>query len=382
MLFDAEIVNGSFPKSGPMNRFLAVISLSSVSVALFNGCLASNAFLDSGVGLVFNVATSPGFSTTGDAVLESGVVFESIDGRIGSHAPTIAALPDGELLAAWYSYSGPGELDDSAIFTARRPPGQTEWSAPVLHLDRAEPEGNPVLYCEGHSVWLFSAVAPLGWSTARIEWQHSTDRGATWTLPAAVDGPLGSNVRYPPVRTADGELLLPAYDDLLLRSLFFASGDGFSWALRSHVTTDQPHANLQPSMARLASGRLLAVMRNTGQEFLWAMASDDSGRTWSPPINAAFANPASPAALLMLQSGRLLLIFNDSATQRRPLSATLSDDEGQTWLSPRVVMDGQGDFAYPAAVQTGDGLIHIVYSNNRANIGHVTINEAWLALSQ
>lgn len=361
-------------------RIVALISLSGAFCALVAGCPAfHNPFVDSSISLAFNVGPSTGLTTTGEPVVGSRRVFESLEGRIGSHAPTIAALADGELLAAWYSYTGPGELDGSAIFLARRPAGQSEWSAPALHLDRAEPEGNPVLYSEGDNVWMFSAVAPLGWSTARIEWQHSADRGLTWTSPAAVDGPLGSNVRYPPVRTAEGELLLPAYDDLLLRSLFFISSDGFSWTLRSHVATDPPHGNLQPSTVQLSSGRLLAVMRNSGQEFLWAMASDDSGRMWSSPAHAGFANPGSPATLLKLQSGRLLLIFNDSATARRPLSATISDDEGQTWLPPRPVVDGQGDFAYPAAVQTGDWIIHVLFSNNRVNIGHVSFNEAWLA---
>ena len=362
------------------SRNVAPVLLSVALCSLFAGCPASlNTFVVSSISLAFNVGPSDGFATAGDVVLESRLVFEAIEGRIGSHAPTIAALPDGELLAAWYSYKGPGELDDSAIFMARRAPGGVDWSTPALHLDRAEPEGNPVLYSEQDNVWLFSAVAPLGWSTARIEWQHSVDRGLTWSAPAALDGPLGSNVRYPPVRTTEGELLLPAYDDFFLRSFFFVSSDGFAWTLRSNVATEPPHGNIQPSTVRLTSGRLLAVMRNTGQEFLWVMASDDSGRTWSSPMNSGFANPASPTVLLKLHSGRLLLVFNDSATLRRPLSATLSDDDGQTWLPPRVVINGQGDFAYPAAVQTGDGLIHIVYSNNRANIGHVTLNEAWLA---
>ncbi len=352
------------------------------------GCPAYfNFYIDLSLQPAFNIETSAGAFPAGEPVFQTRLVFDSIDGRIGSHAPTITAFADGELLAAWYSYKGPGELDDSAIYLARRPAGQTAWNAPRVHLDRAEPEGNPVLYSEDDAVWLFSAIAPFGWSTARIEWQYSADRGQTWSSPSAIDGPPGSNVRFPPLRTTDGELLLPAYDDLWHRSLFFVSTDGQSWTLRSYVATGQPFGNIQPSLVRLEGGRLLAVMRNNGQQFLWAMASDDSGRTWSMPVNAGFANPDSPACLLRLSSGRLLLVFNDSQTARHPLSVTVSEDDGRSWIAPHVLVEGDGNYAYPSAVQTSatadlrpDGLIHILYSNDRANIAHLTLNEAWLAV--
>ncbi len=365
------------PVRGSINRRWRILAL---ALCLFvAGCPAYfNVNLDPSLQLAFNVETASGIPIIGIPVFQSQLVFDSIAGRIGSHAPTITAFPDGELLAAWYSYSGPGELDDSAIYIARRPAGQSAWGAPQVHLDRPEPEGNPVLYSEGDNVWMFSAVAPIGWSSARIEWQFSTDRGQTWSSPAVIDGPTGSNVRFPPLRTAEGDLLLPAYDDLWKRSLFFTSADGQSWSLRSYVSTDQPNGNIQPSVARLDSGRLLAVMRNTGQQFLWAMASDDSGQTWSTPTDANFANPDSPACLLRLASGRLLLVFNDSPVSRHPLSTTLSADDGRSWTTPRILVDGTGDYAYPSAIQAPDGLVHILYSNNRANIAEISLNEAWI----
>lgn len=367
----------ALPVRGSINRRWRLLA---AALCLFAGGCPANFgnYLNSDLQLAFNVEAAPALSIIEIPVHQSQLVFDSIAGRVGSHAPTITAFPDGEMLAAWYSYTGPGELDDSAIYIARRPAGQTAWTAPQVHLDRQEPEGNPVLYSEGDNVWMFSAVAPIGWSSARIEWQISVDRGQTWSSPVVIDGPIGSNVRFPPLRTTEGELLLPAYDDLWKRALFFVSADGRSWSVRSHVSTDQPFGNIQPSFARLDSGRLLAVMRNSGRQFLWVMASDDSGRTWSSPVNAGFANPDSPACLLRLASGRLLLVFNDSPVSRRPLSASLSADDGRSWTAPRILVDGDGDYAYPTVVQTPDGLVHILYSNNRANIAEIMLNEAWL----
>ena len=48
-------------------------------------------------------------------VFSNQPIFDEIAGKTGSHAAAITALPDRELLAAWYSYSGPGELDGSAF---------------------------------------------------------------------------------------------------------------------------------------------------------------------------------------------------------------------------------------------------------------------------
>ena len=64
-------------------------------------------------------------------IFSSELVFHQIAGTSGCHAPTITNLPDGGLLAAWYAYSGPHELDGSGIYAARRSSGGN-WSAPEL----------------------------------------------------------------------------------------------------------------------------------------------------------------------------------------------------------------------------------------------------------
>jgi predicted neuraminidase len=356
----------------------ASCSLGFVALVVLGGCPSPVADIT----LEFNIGGAPTPVVTSDnPVFVSEPVFDSIPGKIGSHAPTIAAFPDGELLAAWYSYSGPGELAGSAIYTARRPADHKAWEEPELHIDRLEGDGNPVLYCEGDEVWLFQAVVPGGWSTAHIAVQRSLDRGHTWTAPRTIPGPLGANVRFPPVRLTDQTLLLPAYDDLLKRSLFFASSDGEHWMLRARLATSPPHQSLQPSTAVLASGRLLAVLRNAGGGWLWVTASDDNGRSWARPADSGFPNPGSATALLRLANGHLFLVYNDSPTARRPLSATLSADEGLTWYPAQVLADGDGAYAYPSAVQTADGLIHVVYSHDRERIVHLTLNEAWLIAS-
>lgn len=298
-------------------------------------------------------------------------------GGAGVHGPAIAALPDGELLVAYYGYSGPDEYDGAAIHTLRRPPGGA-WSAPELHIDRPQTDGNPVLYVEGDRVWMFQAITPARWSLSRIEFQISDDRGRTWSAPRRISGPLGANVRNPPVRAADGGLLLPAYDDLVQRSLFFWSADGRSWRLRSALATAPPHENLQPALAALAGGRLLAVLRNRGAGWLWVTASDDSGATWLEPRDSGLPNPNAPIALLRLSGGNLLLVFNDNPSARRPISAMLSPDDGASWSAPRVLIDDAAELGYASVAQSPDGAIHVVYSHDRLYVGYVETNEAFI----
>jgi len=373
---------------GKRGRGQAVMNRNSQTsaVALFTHLLCGCTFLvvyqpDNELVLDFNSRGTPtAISVEDPPVFRKQTVCQrgSIAGVTGHHAATVIAFPDGELLAAWYSYAGPHELDGSAIYMSRRLPGESAWQTPWMHVDRPAGDANPVLYCEGDNVWFFQAVVPFGWSTARIEMQRSDDRGWNWSAAKVVAGPLGANVRHPPLRVASGRLLLPAYDDLLSRSLFFASPDGGEWTLLSAISTAAPYQCVQPSVVRLEGGRLLAVMRNTGGEWLWVTASADDGLSWSPPQDSGFANPGSSACLLRLATGRLALILNDSPTERRPLSVALSGDEGRTWSAPKRLAEGDSTYSYPAAIQSPDGLIHVLYSRARESIEHVAFNEAWI----
>ena len=329
----------------------------------------------------FNVDDPPTpVISSGPTLFESELLFESLPGKTGHHAPTLTALADGALLVAWYSYAGPGELDDADIYTLRRAPSSATWSEAHRVIDHAVSVGNPVLYAEDDRVWLFHAVVPgSGWSVAHIEALQSLDAGANWSAPSIVSAQLGSNVRYPPLRLPDGTLLLPAYDDLFQRSLFFASRDGDAWTLRSTLPPRLLNPAVQPSLALTTDNRLLATLRNGGTGWLWVTQSHDGGTSWTSPADTHLPNPGSPAALARLASGHLILVYNDSNAARRPLVASLSADDGRTWHPPRILVTGPGQYAYPAVAQAPDGLIHVVYSHDRATIGLITLNEAWLA---
>jgi predicted neuraminidase len=63
---------------------------------------------------------------------------------------------------------------------------------------------------------------------------------------------------------------------------------------------------------------------------------------------------------------------------RNPLNVAISED-GKEW---RNVLELENDpsrhFAYPAVIQTADGLVHITYTWNRERIKHVVVDPSRL----
>ena len=112
--------------------------------------------------------------------------------------------------------------------------------------------------------------------------------------------------------------------------------------------------------------------------FLVRMESTDGGRTWGEGFDSPFPNPNAATDLIKLKNGHLLLVYNDSDQGvRMPLTIAISTDGGQTWKHKRDVVTGEGTAAYPTAIQTDDGKIHVMYtSHKRQQINHIVLEES------
>ena len=107
--------------------------------------------------------------------------------------------------------------------------------------------------------------------------------------------------------------------------------------------------------------------------------SRDGGRTWSEGRDSEFPNPNSAVDFIKLRSGNLLLVYNDHMYQRTPLAAALSTDRDRSYPYRRNIAEGKDSFAYPIALQTGDGKIHVVFtSRQRTVINHAVFSEDWV----
>ena len=141
--------------------------------------------------------------------------------------------------------------------------------------------------------------------------------------------------------------------------------------------------NLQAAVVEPKPGHLLALARRGGDYepgddgYVVKTESTDGGRTWSAGVETEFPNPNASVELIKLQSGNLLFVYNHSMDDRSPLRAVLSEDGGKSWSRQFDIATGDGSYAYPTAIQTGDGIIHVTFtSDERTMIRHATFEEA------
>ena len=96
-------------------------------------------------------------------------------------------------------------------------------------------------------------------------------------------------------------------------------------------------------------------------------------------MNSSFKNPNSAVDFIKLRSGNVLLVFNNKMNDRTPLTEALSPDADKSWPWLRNVAEGPYDYAYPMAVQTADGKIHLIFtSHERTTVNHAVFDEEWI----
>ena len=308
------------------------------------------------------------------------------------HASTIAETKSG-LVAAWFG--GTAERNpDVCIYVARHENGQ--WTPPMQVADGVGfatnrlPTWNPVLFQPKNGpLMLFYKVgpAPASWWGMMTT---STDDGKTWSKPRvcpreflARSKTSRCNLRTAtfsaaaaPKATAAGACISSA------RKILAKPGPP-----RPPVNDGKEIGAIQPSILFHANGKLQAVGR-TRNDKLFNIWSDDNGMTWGKMTLLDLPNPNSGTDAVTLRDGRQLLVYNHNTRTgsnnkgRSPLNVAVSND-GIQWSAALVLEDdpnAPNGFAYPAVIQTSDGLVHITYTWERKHIKHVVIDPAKLKL--
>jgi predicted neuraminidase len=346
------------------------------------------------------------------AILVSEFINEHAPYR-SSHAPTIAQTTAGTLVAAWFGGTGEGQ-PDVGIWLARHTAGHWTAAAEVatgIHADGPRYAAwNPVLFqAVGGPLHLFYKVGP----STREWWgmeMTSTDDGLTWSrarrLPDGVLGPIKDK----PVALPNHEWLSGSSTEASpadWRVHFELSHDeGRTWSVGTPVDRGAGFDAIQPTLLLPGHGRIEALCR-TKQGVVAMTWSSDGGHTWTPLAATELPNPNSGIDGVTLADGRLLLVYNHSAHipawsghgYRYPLDVAMSRD-GLHWkhvVTIEEVPQAGGDsiqardpsspptaqerleeinagFAYPAVIQTVDGLVHITYTWNRKAIRHVVLD--------
>lgn len=298
------------------------------------------------------------------------------------HASTIVETK-GKLVAAWFG--GTHEKHKDVGIWLSRHDGR-KWSRPVeaangvQHSRKRYPCWNPVLFQPNNGpLLLFYKVGP----SPREWWgmlKTSDDGGRSWSsarrLPEDILGP----VKNKPIQLADGVLLCPSSSEHDgWRIHFERSRDlGETWELIVQIDEGKIFSAIQPTLLSYPDGRLQALCRSR-QGRIVETWSTDNGLSWSEPKATMLPNPNSGIDAVTLTDNRQLLIYNHTTRKRSPLNVALSSD-GKHWHNVLALETAEGEFSYPAVIQTSDGLVHITYTWKRQRIKHVVIDPTRLEI--
>ncbi len=340
-------------------------------------------FVKSSLWFLIAVAVCMGPTSTARAQSAAPVqefIFETAPFK-SCHASTLVETSQGDLLCAWFAGDAEGR-NNVSIWISRK--GTEGWSAPIELVTGIQSDGqrfpcwNPVLTRSPQgNIELFYKVGPKPdrWWGMVVT---SSDEGRTWSgsrpLPPHVLGPIKNKPEWLP----DGRLLAPSSDESPVTD---------TWAIRMEArlpsgewTTTGPLADpeqthpIQPSILRLADGRLQILCRSRSGSIVQSF-SPDGGRTWSPIEKTSLPNPNSGTDAVTLDSGLHVLIYNPTKKGRTPLELATST-EGQTWTRLAVLESEPGEYSYPTVIQTRSGDIHGTYTWKRQRIRHYVVPRA------
>jgi predicted neuraminidase len=340
----------------------------------------------------------PSLAKAGDGALISAELIYPLDGKPTAecHASTIAEV-DGGLIAAWFGGSYERH-QDVGIWVSFYEKGI--WSKPVevangfQHDSLRYPTWNPVLFKPTNGpLMLFYKVGP----NPREWWgmlTTSENNGRSWSTPRRLGkhsaiGDLLGPVKNKPVQLNDGTILCPSSteteqgDNDIWKVHFEATRDfGKTWEVIGPINDGVAFGAIQPSILNYKDGRLQILCR-TQQKVVGQSWSSDNGKTWTKMSATDLPNPNAGTDAVTLKDGRQLLVYNHAINDgpypkgREIINVAISSD-GSTWKPVMTLEQQQGEFSYPAVIQTSDGLVHITYTYQRLSIKHLTIDPSKL----
>jgi len=316
-----------------------------------------------------------------------------IPGRY-KHPATITELDNGDLYIAYYG--GLGEYEgDTAVYGTRLVKGTSKWTKPEIIADTPNrSEGNGAIW-QGPdgTVWLFY-VTNYGptWSSARVKYKISKDGAKTWSDSYLLSFEEGTMARSAPIVLNDGDYLLPLYHETgedregtaadTCSYFMRYNPEKKTWTETNRIFSEM--GNLQASPVQIDDDYLICYIRRGGrfgplkEGVAYRSESRDGGKTWSEGKPTEFKNPNSALDFIKLKNGHLIMVWNDNNEgERMPLTVAISTDSDKSWPHRRNIYNQKGDTsAYPVAIQSRDGKIHIVFtSSKRTVINHAVFDE-------
>jgi predicted neuraminidase len=300
-----------------------------------------------------------------------------------SHAATLVELEPDKLMAAWFGGKYEGAKDVGIYFSVYQ---KNKWSAPknlvapLIKENDTLPCWNPVLFkSKSQNLYLFYKVGknPREWFGAMI---ISKDNGNTWTKPKYLpDGILGP-IRNKPIETISGTILCGSSTESVADNKWRVHLEKYtestdSWE-KIALNDKKQFEIIQPTFL-VHSDKEIQILSRSKHNKLISSWSNDNGNTWQKTDSINVVNSNSGVDAVTLNNKSFLLVNNplkigkDWFNGRNVLDVEFSKD-GVKWEKLfDLENQKEGEFSYPAIIETSDHKIHILYTYNRKYIKHV-----------
>ena len=321
------------------------------------------------------------------------------------HGSTIVALPNGDLLAAWFQGSGERWADDVRIMGSRLVHHDTAWSAPFVMADVAGfPDINPILFMDKQQrLWLmWYPVLANQWETSipmyRISENYKAAGAPVWTWQDVLFVKAGDKTErgiLPDdsfVRQVDEQLtayeaylketLLPQWPDSLKVPLqkewgrykekmdslskgenMLRSGKGYPLTRRLGWQTK--------NKAIFAGDRMVVPLYSDGFDCSLFAITDDGGKTWrysNPVLGGAGIQPT----VALAKDGKLVAYLRDNGPVPHRMQRTESTDQGLTWsIAKDDQLPNPGSGFDMTTLSTGEWLM--VFNNTEQGRHNLTV---------
>lgn len=314
----------------------------------------------------------------GNIVFLSSIIFPYQNEHV--HGSTIAELPNGDLLTAWFQGSGERWADDVKILGSRLVKGDTAWSPTFLMADvRGFPDINPILFMDTQErLWLmWYPVLANQWETSipmyRISESYSSSGAPVWAWQDVLFVKVGDKTergiqpgdRF--VKQVGEQLseyesylntaLLPGMPDSLKRPVLsewsrykvkmdsLAKGENMIRAGRIQGIDKESNSQLgYPLMRRLGwqtknkavfiGERMVVPLYSDGFDCSLFAVSDDGGLDWifsNPVLGGAGIQPT----IAVGKDSVLVAYLRDNGPPPQRMQRTESRDRGLTWSIPK-----------------------------------------------
>lgn len=337
--------------------------------------------------------------------------------RHSNHAPSLAILPSGSMVAAWFGGSDEGNQDID-ILVAHHDAETGRWGEGVpVTQDAERSDQNPGLsLTPDGELWLLYTSQLSRQSgveetfnlqyTSVVKRLRSRDGGVTWSAPEIVFSREGTFSRQPIQRLRDGRLLhaqwLCSDDETRNGSdqpvVQLSDDEAGTWR---RVDIPDSAGRVHPNLVEVAPGTLVALFRSRFADRVYLSRSEDAGESWSAPVATELPNNNAGLSAFLLPSGRLAVVSNEEQQprgdgvvhwpyERTRLVIAVSEDEGRSFPVRRVLEPGDGftgvgnrrsnrRHEYPHGLVDPAGRVHVLYAfSSRIGIKHVSFEESWI----